>query len=303
MLLKKKIKCSIGVLCFNEAQNIERLLLALLHQQLQQVEITEIIVISSGSTDSTNSIVLAVSELNPLISLIIEKERNGKSAAINTFIRLAKNDILVIESGDTIPAETTIEKLVIPFAEESIGMTGGRPLPTNHQDSLIGYSVNLLWRMHHKMALIQPKLGEMIAFRKVFSSIPVESAVDEASIEAEIFKIGLKKKYIPEAIIHNKGPETISDFIKQRRRIASGHQWLKETEHYKVSSANSRLMIQLAFAELLENPFHIPFIIFTMKLELWARFLGWYDYKIKKRNPFKWETITTSKKLNLTKYD
>jgi hypothetical protein len=34
------------------------------------------------------------------------------------------------------------------------------------------------------MALISPKLGEMIAFRKVMKSIPKDSAVDEASIEA-----------------------------------------------------------------------------------------------------------------------
>jgi hypothetical protein len=34
-----------------------------------------------------------------------------------------------------------------------------------------------------------------------------------------------------------------------------------------------------------------------MILEVLGRFLGYYDYKIKKKNPFKWEMIKTSKKL------
>jgi cellulose synthase/poly-beta-1,6-N-acetylglucosamine synthase-like glycosyltransferase len=113
----------------------------------------------------------------------------------------------------------------------------------------------------------------------------------------------LQKKYIPDAIIHNKGPETMSDFIKQRKRIASGHLWLKETEHYKVTSSNKGLLFRLMLEEMSEHPGQIPFLFFTMILEFWSRFLGWHDYKLKKKNPFKWETITTSKKLEFDNHD
>ena len=289
--------CSIGVLCYNEAKNIEKLLTALLNQKLETVTIEEIIVVSSASSDGTDEIVAKIAKEHPKIRLIQESERKGKSSSINTFITQAKSEILVIESGDTIPAKNTIEKLVSAFSDPEIGMTGGRPLPENNITTWTGYSVNLLWKLHHKMALQEPKLGEMIAFRKIFSSIPEESAVDEASIEAEIKKNHLKKKYIPTAIIHNKGPETFSEFIKQRRRIATGHLWLKQTENYSVSSQNPKLLLQLAIEEACANPLRIVNLIFTMKMEILARILGWYDFHIAKKNPYKWEMIKTSKKL------
>ncbi|MDN5355009.1 MAG: hypothetical protein PWQ09_1765 [Candidatus Cloacimonadota bacterium] len=291
------LACSIGVIVYNEAANIGNLLQALQNQKLNKAEITEIIVVSSASSDGTDQIVKEFCQKDKRIKLISETERNGKAAAINKFITAATSDILIIESGDTIPEEDTVEKLVTPFQDEKIGMTGGRPIPQNKANSFIGYAVNLLWKMHHKMALQSPKLGEMVAFRKVFEKIPPESAVDEASIEAKIKENDLKKIYIPTAIIHNKGPETLSDFIKQRRRIAAGHLWLQDNANYSVSSQNSALLIKLAWEEIVRYPHTIFYLSAVVFIELYSRYLGWKDYKIKKLNPFKWDIAKTTKDL------
>lgn len=293
----KQLNCSIGVLAYNEAANIEKLLNSLTSQKLDKVNIKEIIVVSSASTDGTNEIVEKFSENNENVKLIVEDERRGKSAAINTFIKAARSEILVIESGDTIPASNTIEQMITPFFDEKIGMTGGRPTPENDPDSFIGYSVNLLWNLHHKMAMISPKLGEMVAFRKIFEEIPPESAVDEASIEAIIKDNDLILKYVPEAIIYNKGPENISDFIKQRRRIETGHLWLKENQKYSVTSQNKDILLKLTWEELKKNPLKILNLFGTACLELYSRLLGWYDFKIKKKNPFKWDIAHSTKNL------
>jgi len=293
-----KLKCSIGVIVFNEEANIEKLLDALLSQELHQVQIKEIIVVSSACTDGTDNIVKKYESENKKIKLITEPERRGKSSAINKFIAASKSDLLIIESGDTIPAKDTVEKLILPFKEPEIGMTGGRPKPENDSRTFIGYCVNLLWNLHHDMALISPKLGEMIAFKRIFEQIPNESAVDEASIEAIMLDNGLKLKYISDAIIHNKGPENIKDFIIQRRRIESGHLWLKQMQKYSVSSQNSGLLIDLALNEIKRNPGKIFFLIGTAIIEIWSRFLGWFDFKIKKKNPFKWDIADSTKRLN-----
>jgi len=293
-----KLKCSIGIIVYNEEANIGKLLDALLSQELHQVQIKEIIVVSSACIDGTDNIVKKYGSKNKKIKLITEPERRGKSSAINKFIAASKSDLLIIESGDTIPAKDTVEKLIIPFKESEIGMTGGRPKPENDPRTFIGYSVNLLWNLHHEMALISPKLGEMITFRRIFEQIPDESAVDEASIEAIMRDNGLKLKYIPDAIIHNKGPENIKDFIIQRRRIESGHLWLKQMQKYSVSSQNSGLLLNLALNEIKRNPGKIFFMIGTAIIEIWSRFLGWFDFKIKKKNPFKWDIADSTKKLD-----
>ncbi|MCK4654877.1 MAG: glycosyltransferase [Candidatus Cloacimonetes bacterium] len=297
--MKEKINCSIGVIVYNEAANIGKLLDALLTQQLQQVVIEDIFVVSSACTDGTDDIVRKYCEKHPKIKLITEPERRGKSSAINKFIEASKSEILVLESGDTIPAKDTVEKLVVPFLDDKVGMSGGRPTPENDPKTFVGYSVNLLWDLHHEMALISPKLGEMVAFRRVFKQIPPESAVDEASIEAIMKDKGLELKYIPDAIVHNKGPENISDFIKQRRRIETGHLWLKKFQEYSVASQDSNILIKLALNEIRKNPGKIFFLIGTAFIEIWSRFLGCYDFKIKKKNPFKWEIADSTKNLKI----
>jgi len=297
--MNKSINCSIGVLAYNEEANIGKLLNALLTQKLLNVIIDKIVVVSSACTDRTNDICEDFAKKHDQIELIIEPDRNGKSAAINKFIKATNSPILVIESADTIPASNVIELFVSAFADQKIGMVGGMPVPENSEASFIGYSVNMLWRLHHQMALISPKLGEMVGFRRVFDSIPAESAVDEASIEAIIREKKLDLKYIPEAIIHNKGPETLADFMSQRRRIAAGHLWLEEHQGYKVVSNSKKILLRLLCNEIKERPTKLFNLLGTMMIEIWCRFLGWQDYKIKGKNPFKWDIASTTKNLKL----
>jgi biofilm PGA synthesis N-glycosyltransferase PgaC len=293
-----QLTCSIGVIAYNEAGNIIKLLEALTHQQLVRVDIAEIIVVSSACTDGMDELVCEYAHNHQQVSLICEKERSGKSSAINIFIKEAKSDILIIESGDTIPAPDTIEKLVVPFADTKIGATGGRPTPVNDEKTLMGYAVHLLWRMHHRMALLHPKLGEMIAFRRLFTSIPKDSAVDEASIEAIVKSNRLKLQYIPDAIIYNKGPETWKDFVKQRRRIQNGHLWLLHKHNYKVSSQESGILFKILVDEIKERPSQVVKLFIVILMEMYCRFLGTIDYRIKKKNPYAWEISSTTKNLN-----
>lgn len=292
------IKCSWGIFAYNEEKNIGQLLQAVENQDLNQISIEEVIVVSSNSTDRTDDIIREFASKNPKIKLIVQEERKGKSSAINLFLKEAKGDVLIIESGDTIPAKNTVEKLVLPFLDKKIGMTGGRPEPINNPRSFIGFAVCMLWRLHHKMAMISPKLGEMVAFRNIVKEIPEHSPVDEASIEAIIRNDNLEKKYVPEAIIHNKGPENISDFLKQRRRIYAGHLWLEKNQNYKVVTKKSGLIIKLTMKELSLNIIKDAKIIFTIFLEVLGRLLGWYDYKILKKIPYKWEIAESTKDLN-----
>lgn len=291
------ISCSIGLLAYNEEKNIAQLLDSLLQQDLETVKIEQIIVVSSNSTDRTDEIVREYERKDNRISLIMQPQRKGKSSAINLFLKKAIGDVYIIESADTIPASDTIEKLAAPFADETVGMTGGRPQPVNDKKSFIGFAVWFLWYLHHKMALQSPKIGEMAAFRNIVKQIPEKSAVDEASIEAIIHDHNLSIKYIPEATIRNKGPENVADFIKQRRRIYSGHLWLAENQNYTVSSQDPGFIIRITLAELTWNPIKNLKILFTISLEVWGRFLGWWDYKIKKKNPFKWDISESTKDL------
>ena len=292
-----QIHCEIGLIVYNEAENIGRLLQAIEQQELKQVVIDRIIVVSSACHDGTDDIVREKMKLNDRIELITESERNGKSAAINKFLAAAKSEILIVESGDTLPAKDTIEKLVSAFSDKQVGATGGRPVPENKRRGITGHLVHILWEMHHLMAKESPKLGEMIAFRNIFPAIPSHSAVDEASIEAIILEHDLKLQYVGDAVVYNKGPEKLSEYISQRRRIASGHLWLKENQQYNVASQDSGLLFKIMKKQFIDRPGEWFYLILSMKVEILCRFLGWWDLKVLKKNPFKWDIAATSKNI------
>lgn len=291
------IQCSIGIFAHNEAANITALLEAISTQILDKVLIQEIIVVSSASTDGTDDLVRDYAVLNPLVKLETQARREGKSSAINLFLSKAQAEIMVVISGDVIPEPHTIEMLVSAFADPKVGATGGRPMPVNDQNTFMGYAVHLLWRLHHRMALKAPKLGEMIAFRKIMNQIPQDSAVDEASIEALIKAAGYQLRYIPEALIRNKGPENLADFIKQRRRIQNGHLWLKRQQNYSVVSQDNTTLTKILREEIQDNPFDLLKISAVVLLEMYCRILGAVDYYFLGKNPFAWEIARSTKNL------
>ena len=71
--------CSLGVFAYNEAGNILALLEALTSQELRNVKIAEIIVVSSASTDGTDELVAEYSQSHPQVKLIRQaSSRTGR---------------------------------------------------------------------------------------------------------------------------------------------------------------------------------------------------------------------------------
>jgi len=292
---RKKIRCSVGITAHNEEENIGSLLQAMLDQHLHDVEITEIIVVASGCTDRTVPIVQEYQKKDPRIKLLVQPRREGKTAAVNLFLQEAKEDICVLESGDTLPREDAVEHLVRMFTDPTVGMTGAHKMPVNTPDHLVGLFTHLRLRMEHQLCLDIPRLGEMIAFRKVFDHIPPDVAMDEAFVEALVVKRGLQVKYAPDAVVYSTGPTTVSDFIKQRRRNHAGHLYLKHKYGYAVSSIQNTRVIKIALKEVWGAIRLLCVLGLLAVLEGWSRLLGWYDFAIKKERHVVWDMAYTQK--------
>lgn len=294
-----EIRCSVGVTAYNEEANIGKLLQALLDQQLENVEITEIIVVASACTDNTVPIVNRFVTADPRVRLIVQEKREGKPAAVNLFLRAATEEICVLESGDTLPRADTIERLVTPFADASVGMTGAQKVPVNAPSDVIGYLSHLRLHMEHELCLEIPRLGELIAFRKVLDQIPPDVAMDEAFVEALVIQRGLEVHYAPEAVVYNMGPSTISDFIRQRRRNYAGHLHLKRRYGYKVSSLDNGRVVKIAWQEFVGAIRIIFYLAWLGSLEMLSRALGAYDYYIRGRKHVVWDMAWTTKNVDL----
>jgi len=286
---------SLGIMAYNEEANIGRLLLSLLRQELTRAYLREIFVVASGCTDKTEDIVQGFMKNDKRIKLLIQRERKGKASAINLFLSNATGNIFILESGDTIPEEGTLDKLVAPFENRSVGMTGARPIPVNSKNTFIGFTVHLMWFLHHRIALNTPKLGELVAFRNFVQEIPYDTAVDEAAIESIVTRAGYALSYVPNAIVWNKGPENLTDFVKQRRRIAAGHKHLLRKENYEVSTFDPKKIFKIMIKQHSWTYKETIWTLGAIFLEMIGRTLGYYDFFIKKKNPFIWDIAKSTK--------
>ena len=293
------IGCSIGIMAYNEEANIARTLQSVLDQIGPNVRIQEVIVVASGCTDRTVPIVSEMAQHEPRIRLCVQEKREGKASAINLFLKEATSPVVVLIGADVIPEAFAIENLCAPFKDPKIGMVGGRPVPVNDVNTFMGHAVHLLWRLHDRVARVHPKLGEVISFRNVISGIPTDSAVDEISIQALISQLGYQLIYRPDCIVYNKGPVTIRDFLKQRRRIYAGHLKVLQQQNYeastmKVTPIARQLIACRHFA--LSTPRQVMWTVGAIALEGYARIQGYFDYR-RKREHHIWQAVESTKDL------
>lgn len=287
--------CSVGVTAYNEEENIGPLLAALLDQHLHRVELAEIIVVASACTDRTVPIVKEYMARDPRIKLIEQEKREGKTSAVNLFLAAAMHDICVLESGDTLPHEYAVEHMVRMFVDPDVGMVGAHKVAVNTPDHIAGLLSHVRLRMEHELCLEIPRLGEMIAFRKVFDQIPRDVAMDEAFVEALVVRMGLQVRYAPDAIVYSTGPTTVVDFVRQRRRNHAGHLYLKHKYGYAVSSIQNGRVARIALKELW-GIVQLVWVLFLLGvIEGWSRMLGWYDFAIRRDRHVVWDMAWSQK--------
>lgn len=291
----RTIQCSIGITAYNEEENIGPLLQAILDQHLHQVEMLEVIVVCSACTDRTVPIVREFMAQDERIKLIEQERREGKTSALNLFLAAAESDILVLESGDTLPHEYAVEHLVRMFADPTVGMVGAQKMAVNTPDHIVSLLSHIRLRMEHQLCLEIPRLGEMVAFRKVFPHIPPDVAMDEAFIEAIVVERGMRVRYAPDAVVYSVGPTTIADFVRQRRRNHAGHLYLKHKYGYAVSSIQNKKVAKIALKELWGVIQFLWVLFLLAAVEGSSRLLGWYDFAVKGERHVVWEMAWTQK--------
>lgn len=291
------IRCSIGIMAHNEEANIGQLLQRLLEQELTTVALSEIIVVASGCTDRTEEIVRGWAARDGRIKLLIQVTREGKASGVNLFLREASEEVVVLSSADLLPDRHTVQRMVEPLADPEVGMTSGRPVPVNDPDTFMGFAAHLLWNLHHEIAQRHFKAGEMTAFRLIFQRIPYDSAVDEASVEPVVKGQGYKTAYVPDAIVYNKGPETVADFLQQRRRIYAGHLAVRRNLGYVVSTMSGWRILGALVRCLDWRPRRLLWTVGVVALEIYGRWLGWRDFRTRRQQHVVWEIAKTTKRL------
>lgn len=218
-------KVSIIITTWNEENTIEGKLKNTLSLDYPKNKL-EVIVIDSGSTDRTKSIVRKFRS----VKLITEKTRMGKAHALNIVFGRCKGEIVVMSDSDCRLEKDILEKAIPYFFDPKVGAVTGRQILLNSDENLATKTESKYRQFYFTIRQAESIIdstpifhGEFSAFRKnLLDKIYNDSVADDSELAMRIRKKNFRAIMVWDAIYKEYAPNKLSERIKQKSRRAQG---------------------------------------------------------------------------------
>ncbi len=226
-----------AVCAYNEAANIAAHLKSVISQVEKGFALTKILVISDGSTDETVKLVNSIK--NPKIEVWNFQNRAGKSSRLNQLYRYVTTDILVQSDADVILAHSQVINQLIKslMTRKSAAMCGGYPTPlppVTFTESAINKTVEIYQEFRRNIRgghNLFSADGRLLAYKKTFIrnlTIPHGMIANDAYTYLACLAQGFTYRFVPEAVVFYRLPQTLSDQINQNTRFVAAPQRMKK---------------------------------------------------------------------------
>ncbi len=211
---------------FNEIKNIE----ATVRSIVANDHPLEVLVVDDGSTDGTAELV----ESLRLPNVRVLRQRNsGKPKALNTGIRAAEHEIIIMIDGDTVFEPDTVRLLAQPFADATIGAVAGNVKIAN-RDELIGRMQHIEYVVGFNIdRRVQDVTGSIItvpgaggAFRRKallqVGGMSTDTLAEDTDLTIALGRAGWRVVFEERARAWTEAPATMAQLWKQRYRWSYG---------------------------------------------------------------------------------
>jgi poly-beta-1,6-N-acetyl-D-glucosamine synthase len=194
-------------------------------------ELMEILVVSDGSTDRTDSI---VREFAPQGVRLLRVPRGGKCAALNAAIPQARNEILLLTDIRQTVAPESLQAMMDCFADSSVGAVSGELVirkGASHDEADTG----LYWRyeswIRNRLSEIDSIFGATGPFyalrRELAVPIPVDQLLDDMYLPLAAFFRGYRLVVEPRARAFDYPTSRGTEFTRKTRTLAGNYQILR----------------------------------------------------------------------------
>ena len=234
----------------------------------------QFLIVDDGSTDRTGAILDEIAEADPRFVALHRPLGAGgaKSAALNTALKVATGEVIVVFDADHEPRPDVIWRLSRHFADPEVAAVQGRCAISNASDSplarlvwldyLAGYLVN----EYGRQALFElPAYGGANCAVRASSLRLVggwneQSVTEDTDLTLRLKLSGFSVRYDVSAVDEEEGVVSLDRYWRQRYRWARGHQQV--WRDYSGTVWRSK---HLTFAEKIETTlfllvFHIPVV-------------------------------------------
>jgi poly-beta-1,6-N-acetyl-D-glucosamine synthase len=215
------------VAAYNEEDCIEKKMINSLEQDYPAEKI-EFIFITDGSTDGTNEII----KKYPSIILLADRERRGKTAALNRVVKFARNEILIFSDANTVLNKEATLRIASHYSDHSVGGVAGekKVIASGENTNEVGAGEGLYWKYESALKKLDSDFysvvgaaGELFSLRReLYEPVSETVILDDFIISMQVALKGFRIVYEPGAYAMELPSFSMVDEQKRKIRIAAG---------------------------------------------------------------------------------
>jgi poly-beta-1,6-N-acetyl-D-glucosamine synthase len=157
----------------------------------------QIIVVSDGSSDRTDSILRSYAD-NPRVQVLMKRLPAGKAAGLNDAIDLAAGEIIVLTDARQKFEPGAVRLLIENFADPEVGCVSGALMLCDQESGEAGKGMGLYWRIEKKIRELESQLGSVVGAtgaiyavrRELLASVAEGTILDDVYIPMQVARQG-----------------------------------------------------------------------------------------------------------------
>jgi cellulose synthase/poly-beta-1,6-N-acetylglucosamine synthase-like glycosyltransferase len=191
------------------------------------VDKLKIVWVTDGSNDSTNEMLKAY----PLVTVLFQPERQGKTAALNRGMDFISSPIVVFTDANTMINNEAIQNIVAEFTDPKVGCVAGeKRIAAKEKDGAAGGGEGIYWKYESTLKALDSRLysavgaaGELFAIRReLFETMERDTLLDDFILSLRIAQKGYKIAYCDKAYAIESASADMKEEEKRKVRIAAG---------------------------------------------------------------------------------
>jgi poly-beta-1,6-N-acetyl-D-glucosamine synthase len=268
---------SIVMVVRNEAALVERKMRNLLDLNYPPGQV-EIVVVSDGSTDGTNSILRGIQGASR-VRLILNADSRGKADCLNDGVKAASGEIIVFTDARQKIEKDAVRLMLENFADHEVGCVSGELMLGDPDSGETSRGLGLYWRIEKKIREMESATGSVVGAtgalyavrRKLLVELPPGTILDDVYIPMHVLKQGVHVIFEPRSRAWDVPDLGIEREFSRKVRTLSGNYQLLQLSPWLLGSSNP---VRFGFISHKLIRLVVPFALVTL-LILSSILSGW----------------------------
>lgn len=189
----------------------------------------EVLVVTDGSDDGTPRIVRSLAERDPRVRLTHQGDRQGKIAALNRSVPLARGEIVVLSDANAMFVAGSLRALAGHFGDPAVAAVSGEKCIAPGEGD-VSQGEGLYWRYESAikradsaLSSVMGAAGEILAVRKeCYRPLPNDTLLDDFVLSMQLVAAGFRVLYEPRAAATEEASPSPQEEFKRKVRIVAG---------------------------------------------------------------------------------